>query len=57
MVVDDLVGTRARLNDAGYAPLRCNGDRGSAALFLCRDPFGNIIEFTAILGDYLAEQA
>ena len=56
MVVDDLDATRARLNDAGYAPYDVTAIAGRPRFF-CRDPFGNIIEFTTIVGDCLARQA
>ena len=53
LVVEDLAGTRATLEAAGFetsdtAPIP-NRPR-----FNTRDPFGNLIEFTHIEGDYLA---
>jgi len=55
LVVDDVQGMRRKLNEAGYAPYDVEPIPGRPRFF-CRDPFGNIIEFTAIVGDYLALQ-
>jgi extradiol dioxygenase family protein len=49
--VEDVEAWRRRIGDAGVetsdqVPIR-NRPR-----FFCRDPFGNLIEFTTILGDY-----
>jgi len=49
--IDDLEDTRKRLQEAGLAPYDAlpipNRPR-----FFCRDPAGNLIEFTRIEGDY-----
>ena len=55
LVVEDLAGVRRKLNDAGHAPYDVEAIAGRPRFF-CRDPFGNIIEFTTIVGDYLALQ-
>lgn len=55
LVVEDLAGTRSKLSDAGYAPYDVEAIPGRPRFF-CRDPFDNIIEFTTIVGDYLALQ-
>ena len=55
LVVDDVKGLRAKLTEAGYAPYDVQRIPGRPRFF-CRDPFGNIIEFTTIAGDYLALQ-
>ncbi|MCY3863953.1 MAG: glyoxalase [Chloroflexi bacterium] len=55
LVVDDVQGMRRKLSDAGYAPYDVEPIPGRPRFF-CRDPFDNIIEFTTILGDYLALQ-
>jgi catechol 2,3-dioxygenase-like lactoylglutathione lyase family enzyme len=49
--VDDLEGARRQLTAAGYRPHDTVAIRNRPR-FLCRDPFGNLIEFTTILGDY-----
>ncbi len=49
--VDDLDECRRRLEGAGYE----TGDPTPIAgrpRFTCRDPFGHLLEFTAILDDY-----
>jgi catechol 2,3-dioxygenase-like lactoylglutathione lyase family enzyme len=51
MEVDDLETTRARLADAGYQPWEPQPIHNRPRFF-CKDPFGNTIEFTTILGDY-----
>ncbi len=51
--VDDLAELRQRLADAGYQPRDTTPIPGRPRFF-CPDPFGNQIEFTAIVGDYLA---
>ena len=51
LVVDDLAEMRARLSSAGYAPYDVVPIPGRPRFF-CRDPFGNIIEFTTIERDY-----
>ena len=52
LVVDDVAGIRQKLNAAGYQPYDVEVIPGRPRFF-CRDPFGNIIEFTSIVGDYL----
>lgn len=54
--VDDLDALRARLHAAGYEPADTLPIPGRPRFF-CRDPFGNQIEFTTILEDYLHRQA
>jgi catechol 2,3-dioxygenase-like lactoylglutathione lyase family enzyme len=49
--VDDLDGTRERLAGAGYEPWDAT-PIANRPRFFCRDPFGNAIEFTTIVGDY-----
>jgi len=49
--VDDLAAIRARLTSAGYEPWDPD-PIPNRPRFFCRDPFGNIIEFTTILGSY-----
>jgi catechol 2,3-dioxygenase-like lactoylglutathione lyase family enzyme len=49
--VDDVDGWRRRIEAAGVA----TSDQipiPNRPRFFCRDPFGNLIEFTTILGDY-----
>ncbi len=53
--VDDLDEVRARLVAAGYAPEDTIAIPGRPRFF-CRDPFGNRIEFTTIVDDYLKYQ-
>lgn len=55
LIVEDLQQMRAKLSDAGYAPYDVEPIPGRPRFF-CRDPFGNIIEFTTIMGDYQALQ-
>ena len=55
LVVDDVAGIRQKLNAAGYQPYDVEVIPGRPRFF-CRDPFGNIIEFTSIVGDYLELQ-
>jgi catechol 2,3-dioxygenase-like lactoylglutathione lyase family enzyme len=49
--VEDLDGMRARLAGAGYEPWEPEPIRNRPRFF-CKDPFGNTIEFTTILGSY-----
>ena len=49
--VDDLEGYRKRLADGGYE-LSEQTPIPNRPRFFCRDPFGNLIELTTILGDY-----
>ena len=51
LVVEDLPAMRAKLLAAGYAPYDVETIPGRPRFF-CRDPLGNIIEFTTIVGDY-----
>lgn len=51
LVVDDLAGTRQKLQAAGYQPWHEEPIWGRPRFF-CRDPNGNMIEFTSIVGDY-----
>jgi catechol 2,3-dioxygenase-like lactoylglutathione lyase family enzyme len=53
--VDDLDEVRARLVAAGYTPEDTIAIPGRPRFF-CRDPFGNRIEFTTIIDDYLKYQ-
>lgn len=49
--VDDLDATRAGLTGAGYEPWDPEPIHNRPRFF-CRDPFGNTVEFTTILGSY-----
>jgi catechol 2,3-dioxygenase-like lactoylglutathione lyase family enzyme len=49
--VDDLDSYRRCLADAGYEPYD-ETPIPNRPRFFCRDPFGNLLEFTTILGDY-----
>jgi catechol 2,3-dioxygenase-like lactoylglutathione lyase family enzyme len=49
--VDDLEQIRERLAGAGYEPWDAEPIPGRPRFF-CRDPFGNAIEFTTIVGSY-----
>jgi len=51
LVVEDLAGLRQILAAAGYLPYEDESIPGRPRFF-CRDPFGNIIEFTTIEADY-----
>ncbi len=51
LVVADLRSLREKLAEAGYAPYDVTPIPGRPRFF-CRDPFGNIIEFTSIEADY-----
>ncbi len=53
--VDDVEGMRERLAAAGYEP-RETTPIHNRPRFFCRDPFGNDIEFTTIMGDYLEKE-
>ena len=55
LVVDDLPGLRRKLHAAGHEPYDVEVIPGRPRFF-CRDPFGNILEFTTIEGDYLQLQ-
>ena len=56
LVVDDAASLRQKLQAAGYAPWDVEPIAGRTRFF-CRDPFGNIIEFTSIAADYRDVQA
>jgi catechol 2,3-dioxygenase-like lactoylglutathione lyase family enzyme len=56
IAVDDLEAMRARLIAAGYTPEDTIAIPGRPRFF-CRDPFGNRIEFTTIVDDYMKYQA
>ena len=49
--IGDLEATRQRLQEAGFKPYE---DRPitNRPRFFCRDPVGNLVEFTRIEGDY-----
>ena len=49
--IDDLEETRKRLEEAGLAPYDTQ-PIPNRPRFFCRDPIGNLIEFTRIEGDY-----
>ena len=49
--IDDLEETRRRLEDAGLAPFD-DTPIPHRPRFFCRDPVGNLVEFTRIEGDY-----
>ena len=49
--VDDVHAWRRTVEEAGYETSDQTEIRNRPRFF-CRDPFGNLIEFTTILGDY-----
>jgi catechol 2,3-dioxygenase-like lactoylglutathione lyase family enzyme len=54
--VEDVAGWRRRIEQAGVE----TSDQTAIPnrpRFFCRDPFGNLVEFTTILGDYRAPSA
>lgn len=51
--VEDLEDVRRDLEQAGYEPYD-DTPIPNRPRFFCRDPLGNLIEFTRIEGDYLA---
>lgn len=51
--VADLAATRQHLEKAGLRPYDDTAIPNRPRFF-CRDPFGNLVEFTSITGDYLA---
>ncbi len=55
LVVEDVPAIRSKLSAAGFAPYDVEPIPGRPRFF-CRDPFGNIIEFTTIEGDYMQLQ-
>ena len=54
--VEDLDTCRRRLADGGYEPYEEEAIP-KRPRFFCRDPFGNLLEFTTILGDYREAEA
>jgi catechol 2,3-dioxygenase-like lactoylglutathione lyase family enzyme len=50
--IEDLEATRVRLEAAGFEPYD-DTPIPNRPRFFCRDPVGNLIEFTRIEGDYL----
>src|SRR5258708_1606377 len=50
--IDDLEETRRGLQEAGLAPFD-DTPIPNRPRFFCRDPVGNLVEFTSIEGDYL----
>ena len=54
--VEDLADARDHLTAAGYRPHDTVPIPGRPR-FLCRDPFGNLIEFTTIVHDYRLDNA
>ena len=55
LVVDDLEDYRRRLTEAG-ATITSAEPIPNRPRFFCRDPFGNLLEFTTIQGDYRMAQ-
>jgi catechol 2,3-dioxygenase-like lactoylglutathione lyase family enzyme len=55
LVVDDLDDYRNRLSKAGYE-VNDTIAIPNRPRFFSRDPFGNLLEFTTILGDYRTAQ-
>lgn len=49
--VENIESARRQLAEAGHRPYDTVAIRNRPR-FLCRDPFGNLIEFTTILGEY-----
>lgn len=56
LAVEDVEAMRRKLNAAGFEPWDVVAIPGRPRFF-CRDPNGNIIEFTSIIGDYLELQS
>lgn len=54
LVVADLEAYRKRLSEAGYAVIEAQ-PIPTRPRFFCRDPLGNLVEFTTIFGDYRDE--
>jgi catechol 2,3-dioxygenase-like lactoylglutathione lyase family enzyme len=52
IAVDDVDALRLRIEAAGIAVVGATPIPGRPRYF-CRDPYGNLIEFTTIEGDYL----
>lgn len=55
LAVEDVDAMRHKLSAAGFCPWDVEPIPGRPRFF-CRDPNGNIIEFTTIVGDYLELQ-
>jgi len=55
LVVDDLEMYRLQLAEAGVLIIEAESIP-SRPRFFCRDPFGNLIELTALRGDYRSAQ-
>ncbi|HEX6556901.1 MAG TPA: VOC family protein [Ktedonobacteraceae bacterium] len=55
LVVDDLEDYRRKLTEAG-ATITSAEPIPNRPRFFCHDPFGNLLEFTTILGDYRMAQ-
>ena len=55
LVVDDLEDYRRRLKEAS-ATITSAEPIPNRPRFFCRDPFGNLVEFTTIQGDYRMAQ-
>lgn len=55
LAVEDVDALRHKLSAAGFQPWDVTAIPGRPRFF-CRDPNGNIIEFTSIIGDYLELQ-
>jgi catechol 2,3-dioxygenase-like lactoylglutathione lyase family enzyme len=53
--IEDLKETRQRLQEAGHEPYD-DTPIPTRPRFFCRDPAGNLIEFTSIEGSYLDQQ-
>jgi catechol 2,3-dioxygenase-like lactoylglutathione lyase family enzyme len=53
--IEDLEETRQRPQDAGHEP-HDDTPIPTRPRFFCRDPAGNLIEFTSIEGSYLDQQ-
>ena len=53
--VDDLDETRKRLSEAGHEPYD-DTPIPNRPRFFCRDPAGNLVEFTSVEGSYLDQQ-
>ena len=54
--MEDLGAVRRALEARGYKPYD-DAAIPNRPRFFCRDPFGNLIEFTVILGDYQRKEA
>jgi len=54
--IEDLDETRRRLRDAGHEPYD-DTPIPNRPRFFCRDPAGNLVEFTSIEGSYLGNRS